>query len=164
MIITNLIIALVVSGAVIGVRYLLWKDENVPENISKFRWLIAFGVVILAIMIEVGANLASPKAQLVNFAILFTVAQILKNKKSDIKFVCSNCNHKANNNDKYCPSCGASLSEIVSEEEKQNISTFEDDINNIHYKCGNCHSPINKKDKFCFNCGSALRTDKFGKG
>lgn len=162
--ITNLIIVAAVTGVLFGIRYLLWKD-NVPENISKFRWLIAFGVVIIVIMIEVGVNLeVRGTAQILNAIILISVAQMLKNTKSDTEkkstqntlssnedrttkdeYTCSDCNSSVNENDKFCSNCGADISSKK----------------NINYTCSNCNQSVNEKDKFCANCGSALRMDKF---
>lgn len=181
--ITSLILVAIVTGVSLGIRYLLWKENEVPENISKFRWLIAFGVTAIAIMIEVTAKLeVHSAAKLLNAIILISVAQTLKNTKSDAEkesvqnilsskddlptkdeYTCPNCHSPVNENHKFCAYCGADLSELVIEEEKQNISTSKSGIKIINYTCSNCNHTVNEKDKFCANCGGTLRMDKFEK-
>lgn len=56
---------------------------------------------------------------------------------------CSNCQNEVNDNDKFCPYCGAKF------KEPDPIDVF----------CTNCGHKSNSKMSFCSNCGVSLRNN-----
>ena len=73
----SLIIGGVISGIIIGIRFLIWKEE-IPETISKLRWVIAIAIGIIIIFIEINVGF-TPKSQIINAFIIYLIAQVLDN-------------------------------------------------------------------------------------
>ena len=71
------IIGLVISAGIWGLRFMIWKEE-VPEIISKFRWVIAIAIGITLIAVELSAGL-EPESQIVNGFIVYVIAGALDN-------------------------------------------------------------------------------------
>ena len=73
----SLIIGGVISGIIIGIRFLIWKEE-IPETISKLRWVIAIGFGLTLIFVEINLGFA-PGSQVINAFIIYMIAQVLDN-------------------------------------------------------------------------------------
>ena len=81
--IINLIIVAIITAIVYGIRYTLWK-EKVPQNIEKYRWVIAIVCalifLIISLAIQRSNNQPNQSGGNVIYAILaFTIANALKN-------------------------------------------------------------------------------------
>jgi|TARA_B100000315_G_C14207526_1_gene420531 hypothetical protein len=74
-----LIIGGVISGIIWGMRYMIWKD-NVPDSVSSLRWVIAIGIGVLLIFLELNAGFEM-KSQSVNGFIIYVIAQALEKEK-----------------------------------------------------------------------------------
>jgi len=74
-----LIIGGVISGIIWGMRYMIWKD-NVPDSVSSLRWVIAIGIGVLLIFLELNAGFEM-KSQSINGFIIYVIAQALDKEK-----------------------------------------------------------------------------------
>ncbi len=74
-----LIIGGVISGIILGMRYMIWKD-NVPDSVSNLRWVIAIGIGVLLIFLELNAGFEI-KSQSINGFIIYVIAQALEKEK-----------------------------------------------------------------------------------
>lgn len=64
--------------------------------------------------------------------------------KSELIFVCDNCDKPIKRGIKHCPNCGAELS-------------WDDDEEKLNIKyCSNCGKKVKAGEKFCTECGTAL--------
>lgn len=86
----NLIIVGVVISVVYAIRYSLWKEE-IPTNITKYRWLIAIAITFVIMFITVaiqdnaGINSTKPGGDLIYLLLLYTISNALKNGKKEDK-------------------------------------------------------------------------------
>lgn len=84
---TNLIIILLLSALVYGIRFMLWKEE-VPSNIEKSRWVIGFVITIVALIIGVAIDTSDgsqlkPGSHVIYLFLLFSITGALKNPKHE---------------------------------------------------------------------------------
>ena len=64
--------------------------------------------------------------------------------KSELIFVCDNCDKPIRKGMKHCPNCGTELS-------------WDDDEEKLNIKyCSNCGKKVKAGEKFCTECGTAL--------
>lgn len=91
--ITGAIVGGIVFGLIYGIKSLIWKNQ-IPNLISKFRWLIAIIIWIVVMVIEfnLGINLErNSVGNLVNLAVILGIVEVLKKEKirnrSEIKIV-----------------------------------------------------------------------------
>ncbi len=79
--ITGAVVGGIVFGLIYGIKSLIWKNE-IPNLISKFRWLIAITIGVVVIAIEI--NLRMERTSVVNLiiiAVVIGIAEVLKKKK-----------------------------------------------------------------------------------
>lgn len=80
----DFIIVIIITLIVYGIRYALWKEE-VPQNITKYRWAIAIVCTIIFLFIGVAIQYSNNPTssqsggEIVYAILLFTIANILKN-------------------------------------------------------------------------------------
>ncbi|MCK9426912.1 MAG: hypothetical protein M0Q21_12815 [Ignavibacteriaceae bacterium] len=88
MFIANLIIVVIVTAIVYGIRYSLWK-ETVPANIQKMRWVIAIAVTFIIMLISIAIQSSSktyssqPGGHMIYLLLMFTIANVLDDKKKN---------------------------------------------------------------------------------
>lgn len=85
------VVGIILSAIIYGIRYSIWK-EQVPNIISKTRWIIAFATVVGLALLEDYVGIDSNKYMLINVGILFIIGKALKNEKYNTQIQCGSSN------------------------------------------------------------------------
>lgn len=139
------LIAGLTGGLVALVRYTVWRD-NLPSAVLHLRWVLAFAITFVAIIIEVAVLGKVDKIILMLNGVLFlSIGQILgnsnpiKSRQNLSKLNCPKCNAAIVISDKFCQNCGTDLTSL-----------------NHSKKCQKCGFESAKGSKFCSNCGAKI--------
>ena len=169
------IIAAIIGVAVYLIRVALWKNE-IPSAVRQLRYVLAFGITILAIAIQI-AIIGEVKGYvyILNGVLFLAIAQVLSDTNVIISrkvahfYYCPNCKNKLDEKSKFCIHCGTDLTKVTTKLSCLKCGSELKPENKFCPECGtavikeqkkdlcpNCNNKINENQKFCVECGTRL--------
>ncbi|NLT49384.1 MAG: zinc-ribbon domain-containing protein [Ignavibacteria bacterium] len=119
----GILIGVIFTGIAHSIKSFLWNND-IPKFVEKTRWVLAFillfGINTAGVLLKINTNISAIAAAILAGEIGFNFKNSKpKNDNTELNdiddYSCSECGKNVNQNDKFCPNCGANLGEVIDE-------------------------------------------------